>query len=168
MNARILIAVFVTVLLFGIYSWWSTKQDEGFDINSQTYSNAPILTVQQVDVDEDREVTSGGPNSPNQAPSKEMPTMIQPDEKPFDPQDQPYESAELPERLRHPERVYSPGLMNETTEDAIASGVASSAHQITNNAYQIFSPEFASNGASFLDNGVMANDSDMPTQFSAV
>ena len=67
MNARILIAVFVTVLLFGIYSWWSTKQDEGFDINSQTYSNAPILTVQQVDVDEDREVTSGGPNSPNQA-----------------------------------------------------------------------------------------------------
>ncbi len=168
MNARILIAVVITVLVFGVFSWWTTRTEEGFDINSQIYAKAPILTAPIIEVDEERQVASGGPNSPNQAPSKEMPTFIQPDEKPFDPQDQPYESAELPERLRHPERVYSPGIINETTEDAIASGVASNAHQVTNHAYQTFGPEFASNGASFLDNGVMANDSEMPTQFSAV
>ncbi len=165
MNARILIAVVITILLFGLYSWWSTK--EGFDINSQTYSPAPVITPTEVFV-EDRQVSPGGPNSPNQAPRKSHTLEIVPEERPFDPQDQLHESADLPERLRHPERVYSPGLMNENTEDAMASGVANSAQQVTNNAYQTFSPEFAMNGGSFLDNGVMANDVEMPTHYSAV
>jgi hypothetical protein len=167
MNARILIAVVITILLFGLYSWWSTKTEEAFDINSQTYSPAPVITPTEVSV-EDRQVSPGGPNSPNQAPRKSQTMEIVPEERPFDPQDQLHESADLPERLRHPERVYSPGLMNENTEDAIASGVANSAQQVTNNAYQTFSPEFAMNGGSFLDNGVMANDAEMPTHYSAV
>jgi hypothetical protein len=167
MNARILIAVLITLVLFGVYSWWSTKSEEAFDINSQTYSPAPVITPTKIAV-EDRQVSPGGPNSPNQAPRKTQPLEIVPEESPFDPQDQLHESADLPERLRHPERVYSPGLMNENTEDAIASGVASSAQQVTNNAYQTFSPEFAMNGGSFLDNGVMANDIEMPTHYSAI
>lgn len=165
MNARILIAVAITFVLFAAYSWWSTK--DGFDINSQMYSPAPVLTPPEVSVEE-RQVSPGGPNSPNQASRETEGVVLQPEEKPFDPQDQPFESADLPERLRHPERVYSPGLMNESTEDAVASGVASSAQQVTNNAYQTFGPEMAINGASFLDNGVMANDSTVPTSFSFI
>jgi hypothetical protein len=167
MNARILIAVFITLVLFGVYSWWSTKGQDGFDINSQTYAAAPVLTPMEVAV-EDREVSPGGPNSPNQAPRKTQTIEVQPEERPFDPQDQLHESADLPERLRHPERVYSPGIVNETTEDAIASGVASSAQQVTHHAYQSFGPEMAMNGGSFLDNGVMANDSDLPLSYSSV
>ncbi len=165
MNARILIAVAITLVLFAAYSWWSTK--DGFDVNSQLYSPAPVLTPPEVSVEE-RAVSPGGPNSPNQAPRETEGVVLQPEEKPFDPQDQPFESAELPERLRHPERVYSPGLINESTEDAMASGVASSAQQVTNHAYQTFGPEMAMNGGAFLDGGVMANDSELPTGYSSV
>jgi type IV secretory pathway VirB10-like protein len=168
MNGRLLIAVAITLVIFGVYSWWTAK--EGFDINSQTYASAPIITQppQPLLESEDREVASGGPHTPNQAPPTHMPTHVQPEERPFDPQDQPYETADLPERLRHPERVYSPGIMNETTEDAVASGVANNAQQVTNHAYQTFGPEFATNGGAFLDGGIMANDSELPTSYSSV
>jgi hypothetical protein len=169
MNARILIAVTIVVVLFGLYSWWTAKE-EGFDINSQMYAPAPFIKEAPAPLleSEDRQVTSGGPNSPNQAPPQDMPTYIQPDERPFDAQEQSYESADLPERLRHPERVYSPGLMNETTEEAVASGIANNAQQVTSHAYQTFGPEFATNGGAFLDGGIMANDSELPTSYSSV
>ncbi len=167
MNGRIIIAVTVVVVLFGLYSWWTY---EGFDINSQTYGSAPIIkqAPEPMLEGDNRQVTSGGPHTPNQAAPKDMPTYIQPEERPFDPQDQPYETADLPERLRHPERVYSPGLINETTEDAVASGIANNAQQITSHAYQTFGPEFATNGGAFLDGGIMANDNELPTSYSSV
>lgn len=167
MNARILTAVFITLVLYGIYSWWTTRYVDAFDINQQLY--APAMTSHpKVEAPVDREVAPGGPNAPSQAPPRQMPAVVMPPETPFDPQAQSYESAEIPERLRHPERSFSPGIVNDETSNAVASGIASEAQQVTENAYQTFGPEFATNGGSFLENGVMANDSDMPTSYSSV
>ena len=167
MNARILTAVFITIVLYGIYSWWSTRNIDNFDVNSQMY--APVITHHpKVEAPVDREVAPGGPSTPAQAPPRSMPTMVMPEETPFDPQSQSYESAEIPENLRHPERMFSPGIVNDEVGNAVASGIASEAQQVTSNAYQTFGPEFATNGGSFLDNGVMANDSDIPTSYSSI
>ena len=167
MNPRILTAVFITIVLYGIYSWYTTRNVDSFDINSQMY--APIITHHpKVEAPVDREVAPGGPSAPAQAPPRQMPTMVMPEETPFDPQSQSFESAEIPERLRHPERMFSPGIVNDEVGNAVASGIASEAQQVTSNAYQTFGPEFATNGGSFLDNGVMANDSDMPSSYSSI
>ncbi len=165
MTGKVLIAVFIALVLFGVYSWYTTRNDDGFYPETQEYAPAEVKKV-LTEVSDERVVASSGPNPPNQE-SRALP-QIMPDETPFDPQDKGYESAEIPERLRHPERMFSPGIVNDETQDAIASGVASNAQQVTNNAYQTFGPEFATNGGSFLDNGVMANDSDIPLHYSSI
>ena len=167
MNARILMAVLITIVLYGIYSWWSTRNTDSFDINSQAYAPAEVHHP-RVEASVEREVSPSGPAAPNQAPPRAMPAMVMPEETPFDPQSQPFESAEIPERLRHPERMFSPGIMNDETANAVASGIASEAQQVTTQAYQTFGPEFATNGGSFLENGVMANDSTIPSSYSSV
>ena len=166
-TGRIIGTVLLVFILYGIYAWWTTSTIDSFDVNSQLYAPAEV-TRPPVEAPVERVVAPGGPNAPNQAPLKTEQSIIIPEEEPYDPQVQPYESAEIPERLRHPERLFSPGLVNEETDGAIASGIASQAQQATNQAYQSFGPEFATNGGSFLDNGVMANDITVPLGFSSV
>lgn len=165
-TGKIVITVAVAFILFAVYSWWSTRVDP-FDVNSQLYAPAEVSRP-PVEASMERVVAPGGPNAPNQAPLPSQPLVVLPEEAPYDPQEQTYESAEIPERLRHPERLFSAGLMNEDTDGAIASGIASKAQQATEHAYQTFGPEFATNGANFLDNGVMANDTTVPMSYSSV
>jgi hypothetical protein len=90
-----------------------------------------------------------------------------PEEQPVDHSDRGYESAELPDRMRHPERAFAPGLDNH--EDAgVDSGIASTARDVTLRSFQAFGPEKVQNGAAFLDTGVMANDSTLPSNYSEV
>jgi hypothetical protein len=172
MNGKILIIVVIVATLFSLYSWYTTKDYDAFDINSQNYAAAMAAADGPkrvaVEADPQRVVAPAGPSAPAQAPSPSAPAVIMPAETPFDPQEQTYESADHPDRLRHPERSFGPGLVNDNTGTAVASGIASSAQQVTQNAYQTFGPEFATNGGSFLDNGVTANDSDMPLSYSSI
>jgi hypothetical protein len=113
-----------------------------------------------------------GPSAPaERAPEQ---SVVVPPEEPYDPQEQPHESSEHPNRLRYPERLYGPGLEQDSGADAanaayaVDSGIASNSHQATMHAYQVFSPEFAQNGGLFMDNGVMANDSAVKLEYSSV
>jgi hypothetical protein len=169
MNTRILFAVAITVLLYGIWSWWSVRSEEGFapfDINSQSYltqevEEAPIVAIR-------KQLAAAGPNSPSVAPPSPSPPVVLPEESPYDPQSSSYETADHPERLRHPERLYGPGLVNDETQTAVDSGVAGQAASITNQNLSQFGPEFAQNGGFFLDNGVIANDSSVSSSYSSV
>jgi len=161
MNLRIAIAVVLVFIAYSIYSWYSIQSD-GFDINSQQYTEviAPLRPVEKSSV-----VAAGGPNTPSErAPSD---SVIVPPEEPYDPQEQPYESAEHPNRLRYPERLYGPGLEQDDKTTAVESGIASKSHQKTMNAYETFGPEFAQNGGAFMDT-VMANDTALNTDYSSV
>jgi hypothetical protein len=176
MSQRVLFAIGIALLLFALYSWYTTRfgvedfVSEANDINQQQYepATASIVKAQPVDGDVDRQVAPGGPSSPAQAPPRSLPAVINPEERPFDPQEQSYESAQIPERLRHPERSFGPAVAADNTEHAVASGIANTAAQVTNQAYQMFSPEMAQNGGLFLDNGVMANDVDVQSSYSSV
>jgi hypothetical protein len=162
MSGRVVSAVLLAFLIFAVYSWYTTRsQDEGFDINSQQYEPAPPEHVPvQMPV---QVVAPAGPSSPTQL-SRKPPTVVQ-DERPFDPQEQDYESADHPERLRHPERMFGPGIMNDSVEPV--PGVASYASQVTEDAHQTFGPEFAQNGGNFMGD-VAANDTSLKTGYSSV
>jgi hypothetical protein len=166
MSGRIVTAVFIALVVFAIYSWYSTRMTpEGFDINSQQYQNAELYHAPQVVTE--RAVIQGGPNTPNQLADVNMPPVIMKEEVPYDPMAETQESSEIPERLRHPERMFSPGLVNEDTQTAVAAGTASYANQVTQDARQVFGPEFAQNGGNFMD-GVMANDTTLKNEYSSV
>jgi hypothetical protein len=168
MSERIVAAVVLAFLLFGIYSWYTTRGTyDGFiDINKQMYESSEVEEP-PVEASLTRVVSPGGPSAPNQRPARDASATVAMDERPFDPQDQSYESAEIPERLRHPERMFGPGLENMNTEDAVAAGTASYAQQATDQAYQTFGPEFAQNGGLFMD-GIIANDTSVNQSYSSV
>jgi len=168
MTGRIVMAVCIAIALFAVYSWYSTHNNEEFDINSQNYGNAEVYTP-PVEAPRDRVVAPGGPSAPSQRPAALKPRDLMPPETPMDPQDKGYESAEIPERLRHPERSYSPGLINEDTNQAVESGVASDRFaQAASASFQQFGPEYVQNGSQFLENGVMANDLTLETEYSSI
>jgi hypothetical protein len=161
--ARIGTAVLVAFIVFGLYSWITTRNDGFTTLNNQLYEEAEVS--EPVTANLSKIVSPGGPNAPNQASHAEG--VVMPPETPYDTLAETHESADIPERLRHPERMFSPGLEASDTETAVAAGVASSAAQATSMSYQTFGPEFAQNGATFM-NGIMANDATVPLHYSSV
>jgi hypothetical protein len=109
-----------------------------------------------------RNTVSGGPSTPNQAPPTNEMRVASP-ESAHDPYEASEESAAIPERLRHPERMFQPAPSNQTHDIAEASGVASAVQ--ASNALNSFTPEFAQNGGEFMQ-GIMANDSSEPGSYS--
>lgn len=165
MSGRIVTSVSLAFVLFAVYSWYSTRTEveEPFDINSQRYEVAPMPADLPALIPE-RTVSPAGPGAPAQMSAK--PPTVANEERPYDPQDKSYESAEIPERLRHPERMFGPGIDNQQTSVPI-EGVASYASQVTDDAHQTFGPEFAQNGGNFMGS-VVANDTTLKTNYSSV
>lgn len=154
----LLIALLVTL---SVILWFMPM--EGFK-NLDTSAAAPVIEREPV-IYPARNIVSGGPSSPNQMAHPNEVRMASP-EVANDPYMTNEESASHPERLRHPERMYQPAPQNTTHEIAEASGIASSAAVQASNAMGSFTPEFAQNGGEFMD-GIMANDSTEPGQYSA-
>jgi hypothetical protein len=165
MTVRIATAVGIAFVLFAIYSWWTASTVDGFALMSQHYETAQTFAP-PVEASKTRVISPGGPNAPNQRPPSNT-TVIMPEEEPYDPMEQSHESSAIPERLRHPERMFGPGLEHTDTETAVAAGTASMSHDATMNAYQTFGPEFAQNGGLFME-GIAANDTTLPTSYSSV
>ena len=165
MSGRIVTSVSLAFVLFAVYSWYTTQTviEEPFDINSQSYESVPMPADLPALIPE-RTMAPAGPGAPAQMSAK--PATVANEERPYDPQDKGYESAELPERLRHPERMFGPGIDNQQNSEPI-EGVASYASQVTDDAHQTFGPEFAQNGGNFMGT-VVANDTTLKTNYSSV
>jgi hypothetical protein len=154
-------------LLFGLLVilsavlWFMPK--DGFK-NLDTSSPAPVIERQPI-IYPARSIAPGGASTPSQAPPQDEVRMTSP-EVAHDPYAPNEESSSMPERLRHPERMFQPGPDNSTHGIAEASGIASSSASQAGNALQIFTPEFAQNGGEFMQ-GIMANDSSDPGAYSA-
>lgn len=162
MNGRIVFAVITAIVVFAVYSWYTTVDTF---ITAPSLAFAPAPTVESPPQRPSKVMAPSGPAAPAQQPPQGAQYM--PEEEPLDPSDKGYESAELPDRLRHPERAFAPGLDNH--EDAgVDSGIASTARDVTLRSFQAFGPEKVQNGAAFLDTGVMANDSTLPSNYSEV
>jgi len=157
MQARVAIAILMVAVLFYVYSLYST-QKEAF-----TYAEA---------------VTE--PSEPSAPPSLPTPPSLpaasatpivtvshSTREMPRDPTDTQYESAQIPQRLRHPENSFSPGYVNDETDVTQASGVAGKAMLVTERAEQTFGPELVQNGGEFMG-GIMANDDSWNVSYSSI
>ncbi len=135
---------------------------DGFK-NLDTSTAAPMIEKPPI-VYPPRNVSPGGPSAPNQLPYDNEPRVVSP-EVAMDPYSQNEESASIPERLRHPERMFKPAPDNSTVGIAAASGVASASASQAGHALQSFTPEFAQNGGEFMQ-GIFANDTSEPGAYS--
>jgi hypothetical protein len=160
MSFRIGLLLALLVVL-SVILWFMPK--EGFH-SLNTSTAAPIMDKEPV-IYPARNTVAGGSSTPNQAPDFREERMSSP-EVAMDPYAPNEESASIPERLRHPERMFKPAPDNTTTGIAEASGIASASASQAGNALQAFTPEFAQNGGEFM-NGIMANDSSDPGMYSA-
>lgn len=173
-NPKIVAAVSIAFLGYALYSWYSIPTHEGFfNINSQKYKEFDALHSQPPlrKAMPEQQAAGAGPSTASESAREAAESVVVPPEEPYDPQEEPHESSEHPNRLRYPERLYGPGLEQDSGADAasaVDSGIASNSHQATMHAYQVFSPEFAQNGGLFMDNGVMANDSAVKLEYSSV
>ena len=111
-------------------------------------SPAPAVAVSP---EPPRVVMPAGPNPPSAAPPKKV--TFAPEEQARDPYDDVQGETPMRDSLRHPERMFGPGVENTDTRMAEASGVAGKAGV----AQSTFSPEFAQNGGEFMQ-GILAND----------
>jgi hypothetical protein len=160
MSFRIGILIALLVALSAIL--WFMPRD-GFK-NLDTSGSAPVIERQPIIYPARRNVPAG-PSTPNQMAEQGEVRMASP-EVANDPYSHHEESASIPERLRHPDRMFQPGPDNSTRGIAEASGIASASSSQAANAMQAFTPEFAQNGGEFMQ-GIMANDSSEPGSYSS-
>jgi len=160
MSFRIGLLIGLLIILSAVL-WFMPR--EGFK-NLDTSAAAPVIERQPI-VYPARNIVSGGSGTPNQMAEQGEVRMSSP-EVAMDPYAPNEESAAIPERLRHPERMFQPGPDNTTRGIAEASGIASASASQAGHALQSFQPEFAQNGGEFMQ-GIMANDTAEPGAYSA-
>jgi hypothetical protein len=152
--------LFAILAILAAALWFMPK--DGF-LNLNTSTAAPDLE-QPPRLYPARNMVPAGPSSPNQMapPDESRLTMPEVASDPYAPNE---ESASMPERLRHPERMFRPAPSNNTAEIGQASGIASMVANQTESSMQSFAPEMAQNGGEFM-NGIFANDSSEMGSFS--
>jgi hypothetical protein len=153
MQARVALAILLVAIGFYVYSVYTIRK-EAFTyaeaVSEPTEPSAPPAVIQQ-------EVLP----SVNSEPITTRETAM-------DPTETQYESAQIPQRMRHPENSFSPGYVNDDTDITQASGVAGKAMLATENAEQTFGAEMIQNGGEFMRGGVMANDDSWNVSYSSI
>lgn len=163
MFQRVLIALGIAVSLFLIYLIFKAYSTTHIDVDT-FISKAPLIE-QQPPVEPLRAISPAGPNPPNsKAPKDEE--VAPPVVTPMDPLEDAKGSQNISDTLRHPERMFSPGVQNRDTNSLVMSGVASNETQVTSQALQTFVPEMAQNGGEFM-RGIAANDTLGDTEYAA-
>jgi hypothetical protein len=162
--------VFVVILAGCLFFAWILFKNKFID---ETFTSvlkageAPLEVKRVLDLP-DRTIAPGGPNPPAQAApleSEEAVVYGQPRAK--DPLYEDQESADMPDRLRHPERMFKaaakPG--SDYGDIAVDGGMAAYRGAVSRDAAQQFSPELAQNGGEIYG-GIFANDIDVPNYSS--
>jgi hypothetical protein len=163
---KVLIAVGLAISLFVVYLLVKMYAPS-LMLDTFASTPAPAPWIQQTVVDTPPRVTvSGGPNTPSM---KAMPEVVEaqpPAVADHDSFEETASSAEFTETLRHPERMFSPGLKPSDTNSAVMSGVASNDTLVSSQNLQTFVPEMAQNGGEFMK-GIAANDTLGDTEYAA-
>ncbi len=163
----VLAAIFIAYL--GIVYWKNNvsvivaSEKEGFVVQTP----APVVPIRHVRFQsEDNETAPSGPNAPNQAADPDEVVYYQ-QEEPVDPSLKSYESSEMPERMRYPERSFRPAPPNTDTELAMQSGIAGHPDPSQLQQVRMFNAEMAIAGGEVMP-GIYANDTTMATNYSGI
>lgn len=103
-----------------------------------------------------RKITQSGPNPPAQM-GEDGEAIIYGEPVAQDPYAEQVETANAPEHLRQPDRMFRPAPPNTDTMIANASGTASPVITTTEEPIQAFNSDFVENRGEFM-NGIFAND----------
>ena len=165
---RILIALAVAVAAFVAYLLVKAYKPSWFDFDSFASVQAAAPPIEyQPPVEPPRIVSPSGPSPPSAAPPPPQEgRQAPPDVTARDPLDDPNSSENLQDNLRHPERMFGPGVNPTDTDRSVMSGVASSRSQTSSQALQTFAPEMAQNGGEFMQ-GIAANDTLTDSEYAA-
>ena len=165
MKAKIALVLSLAVILFVAYLTYF-RNGEAFA--SSTPAELEEDIVQPTQSLPPRQVASAGPNSPAmRAPPDPSDTpVVLPGPVERDPYAQSQQVSDFGDDNRAPERMFGPAPLPTITDVGSASGAMS---RILSNQpnVQEFSIEGAQNGGEFIPGGVFANDTDVPTNFSA-
>jgi hypothetical protein len=149
----------IVLILYVAYCWYVYKDENVAAESVQSFVAVPTPPPSP----EALRIVEAHRDASHDVQKKQMPIVEQ--EVAFDPSEHVEESAQIPERLRHPERSFSPGYVNDETQNAVASGVASYSANVTARAEQTFGPEFVQNGGQFME-GIAANDDSAAVAYS--
>lgn len=156
----------ILVVIFIVYLavvYWKNKTSVVFASEKEGFVVQTPAMLHQINEGYEP-IVPGGPSTPSQAPPlKEV--IYQPEEGPRDPSAESYESSEMPERLRHPERSFRPAPGNTEADMAMAAGLAGKPDPSQLQQSQMFNLEMAENGGEIMP-GIFANDTLAPTNFS--
>lgn len=164
---KILIALGIAIVLFILWLFVSNSYPNLFG-KKDTFSVPALASPveEQIPYEPPRIVSPGGPSPPNATDASEEPPMLPPEVKGTDPFSEDNSSSHLTDNLRHPERMFSPGIKNTDTSIGPMAGIGSEGTQLTDQALQTFSPENTMNGGFFM-NGISANDTTSSSDFAA-
>jgi len=146
--------VVLVVLLAGcLFFAWILIQNAFFKESSEP------MTLEQVKPE--RVIIQ--PSAPSQAsPLESEESVVYGQPRPHDSSDEGYESSEMRERLRNPDRMFKKASKPDTGDIAADGGLASFRGVTSRDTPQQFSPELAQNGGEFMDN-IFANDGEVST-----
>jgi hypothetical protein len=145
---RLVIGFLLAVAAYFVVQYFSSHEPyTNWDSRVETPATAPL--IRQLPVRGDLNVAASGPNPPNTAAPRGAIPTISPSPEASDPMIETAEDADAPERLRHPERSFGPGVVPEQIAIAQAGGLAG-APVSSPQALQQFSPDFVQNGGAFF------------------
>lgn len=159
---RIVLGFLLAIAAYFVVRYFSTESFTNYDMIIETPAQGPYIR-EPIERGE-YSVAASGPNPPNAAASKHMPKTRAPAPEASDPYAESAEDADAPERLRHPERSFSPGIIPEQTSINESAGLASEP-VASAQAFQTFSPDFVQNGGSFF--GTVSATEDENPNYSA-
>ena len=144
---RLILGVILAIAAYFVIQYFSTEGYTNYDMVIETPAQGPY--VREPVERGSYSVSSSGPNPPNAEAPRNMPKTRSPPPEASDPYSESAEDADAPERLRHPERSFSPGIIPEQT--SINEGAGLAANPVSSpQAFQTFSPDFVQNGGSFF------------------
>lgn len=144
---RLVVGILLAIAAYLVLRFFSTESFTNWDNVVEVPAQAPI--IREPPTRGDMNVASSGPNPPNVAAPLDMPNTRSAEPEASDPYDVTTEDADAPERLRHPERSFSPGIIPEQASIAQSAGLSGAVQQ-SSQAFQQFNPEFVQNGGAFF------------------
>lgn len=145
---RLVLGFLLAVAAYFVVRYFNKEGFTNWDSVVSTPGSGPL--IREPRPRGDMTVTGGGPNPPNVAAPLNMPAVRMPPAEASDPYAVTQEAADAPENIRHPERMFSPGIQPEDNSLGVAAGVASDSPSVSPQAFQTFSPEHVTNGGNFF------------------
>jgi len=154
--------IFLILILSSVYIYITFYKTETFEVPAPAAiikRDPPVMPTVKV--------SPSGPNPPSaklseiEARKYDVYNVV-----PNDIYDEKYASQNIKSNLRHPERSFGPGIVNDSKKLYVANGVASTRINESNNVIQQFSQEMVQNGGLFNES-YGANDINLNPNYSA-